>query len=66
MPGFMHINAQKAVHAGLTFRPLTETISSTFEWNASRKPIALKTGLDRAKESKLLTDWKKFLIELGR
>lgn len=60
MPGFMHINAQKAIHAGLTFRPLTDTICSTFEWNASRKPIALKAGLDRAKESNLITDWGKF------
>jgi len=28
MPGFMQINSQKAINAGLSFRSLTETISS--------------------------------------
>ncbi|HEV8052918.1 MAG TPA: NAD-dependent epimerase/dehydratase family protein [Parachlamydiaceae bacterium] len=59
MPGFMHINSQKAINTGLSFRPLTETILSTLQWNATRGPVQLKAGLDRVKENNLLMAWKK-------
>jgi 2'-hydroxyisoflavone reductase len=58
MPGFLNINAQKAVQAGLTFRPIASTISSLLEWNSSRGNIAKQAGLDREKEKKLLQLWK--------
>src|ERR1700733_13861717 len=34
MPGFLNINAQKAIESGLTFRPISETISSILEWDS--------------------------------
>jgi len=58
MPGFLNINAQKAVQAGLTFQPIASTISSLLEWNSSRGNIAKQAGLDREKEKKLLQLWK--------
>ncbi len=33
MPGFSYINIDKAVKAGLTFRPLAETIADTESWD---------------------------------
>lgn len=60
MPGFMQINSQKAIHAGLSFCSLAETISSILQWNATREPVQLKAGLDRVKESNLLMDWRKY------
>ena len=60
MPGFMQINSQKAINAGLSFCPLTETISSILQWNATREPAQLKAGLDRVKENSLLMDWRKY------
>jgi len=60
MPGFMQINSQKAINAGLSFCSLAETISSILQWNATREPVQLKAGLDRVKESNLLIDWRKY------
>lgn len=62
MPGFMQNNSQKAINAGLSFRSLTETISSILQWNATREPVQFKAGLDRVKENNLLMDWKKCLL----
>lgn len=58
MPGFFNINAQKAIQAGLTFRPLSETIASILAWDSSRKNIKRQAGLDREKEKKLLILWE--------
>lgn len=58
MPGFLDINVQKAIQAGLTFRPLSETISSILAWDSSRDNIKQQTGLDREKEKELLTLWE--------
>ncbi len=54
MPGFLSINIDKAVSAGLKFRPLSETIAATLDWNAQRKNDGLKAGIDRQKEQELL------------
>jgi 2'-hydroxyisoflavone reductase len=57
MPGFLHVNIQKAREAGLTFRPLSETISAILEEDANRGTINPQTGLTREKEKKLLDLW---------
>ncbi len=59
MPGFLNINAQKAIKkTGLTFRPLSETIASILAWNSLRENTNRKAGLDREKEKELLRLWE--------
>ena len=57
--GFMFVNSDKAIEAGLTFRSLTETVGDTLAWHqtiaANEK---LKAGLDREKEKSLLQQWQ--------
>ncbi len=54
MKGFMLINCNKAVGAGLNFRPLNDTIKDTLTWCESEE---LKAGIDRDKEQRLLRKW---------
>lgn len=58
MRGFFSFNVQKALAAGLTFRPLAETISATLAWDTQR-PASIKrrAGLDPSKEAHLLQQW---------
>ena len=58
MKGFMLINCDKAVAAGLTYRPLSETIEDTLSWwetNCSGEKM--KAGIDREREQRLLEKW---------
>jgi len=56
--GFMFINCEKAVGAGLSFRHLSDTIRDTLTWlEANRPNEELKAGLDRDKEQRLLRKW---------
>jgi 2'-hydroxyisoflavone reductase len=58
LKGFMFISPDKAVAAGLNFRPLSETIRDTLTWyQTNRPPDELKAGLDRDKERALLYKW---------
>ncbi|QHJ72164.1 SDR family oxidoreductase [Planococcus halotolerans] len=57
MPGFLSVNIQKAMDAGLKFRPLKETILDTLKWESSRSVTEKKAGLDPAKEKAVLKDW---------
>ncbi|HSE17188.1 MAG TPA: NAD-dependent epimerase/dehydratase family protein [Pyrinomonadaceae bacterium] len=58
LKGFMFISPDKAIAAGLTFRPLTETIHDTLTWyQTNRNDDTLKAGLDRDKERALLYKW---------
>lgn len=57
MPGFLTVNIQKAMDAGLTFRPLEDTIRDTLEWESSRSVTEKKAGLDPDKEKAVLKDW---------
>ncbi len=51
-------NCGKAVAAGLTFRPLVNTIRDTLAWHATRTPEELnRLGLQPARESQLLYAW---------
>lgn len=61
MPGFLNVDARKAIQAGLTFRPLTQTISATIDWEKQNRKDDTQIGIDRKKEKELLTLWKKTL-----
>jgi 2'-hydroxyisoflavone reductase len=59
LKGFMFINCDKAVEAGLRHRPLTETIRETLSWyQTSRANDELKAGIDVEKEQTLLHKWR--------
>lgn len=57
MPGFLNVDARKAIHAGLAFRPLTHTISAIIDWEKHNKKDAIPMGMDRKKEQDLLKIW---------
>jgi 2'-hydroxyisoflavone reductase len=58
LKGFMFIRPDKAIAAGLNFRPLSETIRDTLTWYQTNRPNdELKAGLDRDKERALLYKW---------
>jgi 2'-hydroxyisoflavone reductase len=47
-------DTSRAVAAGLTFRPLSETVGDTLAWDRERGVEALKAGLSRDRERELL------------
>ncbi len=53
LKGFMFINSDKAINAGLSFRSLNDTIEATLNWYQT-DPRQLKAGLDFEKEKALL------------
>ncbi|MCK4421126.1 NAD-dependent epimerase/dehydratase family protein [candidate division WOR-3 bacterium] len=56
--GICQVNCQKAVDAGLTFRPLSCTIRDTLSWHATRGvDYELKTGLKPEREREFLKAW---------
>ena len=58
LKGFMFINCDKAVGAGLSFRALNDTIKDTLAWFAAdRANEELKAGIDADKEQRLLRKW---------
>jgi 2'-hydroxyisoflavone reductase len=55
MRGMMKADVTKAVAAGLTFRPLDETIAATLDWDATRPADAPRVaGLAAAREAEVL------------
>lgn len=53
--GFARVNVSKAIAAGLTFRPLEETIRDTLEWASTRpKDYEWLAGLKDEREHELL------------
>jgi 2'-hydroxyisoflavone reductase len=57
--GYETVDASKAIAAGLTFRPLEETVRDTLAWNATRPPEAeRRAGMDPMRESELLMAWR--------
>jgi 2'-hydroxyisoflavone reductase len=53
--GFYNININKALKAGLTFKPLSQTVSDTLHWLKTRpSSLKLKVGMDIATETELL------------
>lgn len=56
--GLMEIDCRKAIQAGLTFRPMEETVWDTLGWDRSRVQGALKAGLTPERERELLQRWR--------
>lgn len=55
MAYFQQVSNRKAVEVGLAFRPLSETIQDTVEWDKARDiSMKRKAGLDAGKERELL------------
>ena len=51
-------DCRKAIEAGLTFRPLSETILDTLSWLVTRPGgPELKAGIKRDRETELLQEW---------
>jgi len=60
--GAWHVSSQRARAAGLTCRPLTETVAGTWDWLRREDPVpherAAEIGLDAEKEERLLAAWR--------
>src|SRR5687767_2586406 len=53
--GFSRVDISKAIHAGLTFRPLEETVRDTLEWAKTRPPDhEWRAGLTAEREAEVL------------
>ena len=56
--GFMQINCGRAIAAGMTFRPLADTIRKTLEWDATRPATTeWRAGIKPERELELLNAW---------
>ncbi len=59
--GHPFIKVQKAVKAGLTFRPISETVRGTLDWwatvDAERKEKPMRSGLTAEREAEVLAAW---------
>ncbi len=57
--GFNSARFQRALHAGLTHRPLTDTIQDTLAWQATRPAnYTWRAGLTPEREAELLNRWR--------
>lgn len=63
--GFLRRNVDKAIAAGLTYRPLAETARDTLEWHKKRPADELKkmeegavAGIPAAKEAAVIVAWR--------
>jgi len=55
--GHARTDVSRALEAGLTFRPVEETIRDTAEWDAARDPGEPAAGLAPEREAELLDAW---------
>lgn len=56
---FLNVGNARAVRAGLTFRPLRDTIRDTLAWDATRPPQSeRRAGLTREREADVLKAWR--------
>ncbi|MFF1530014.1 NAD-dependent epimerase/dehydratase family protein [Cellulomonas sp. NPDC058312] len=53
MRGFFQVDASRAVSAGLTTRPLTDTVRDTLKWARARDADELRFGLSRERDAEL-------------
>ena len=59
MAAFDAVSVDRAQAAGLTFRPIDDTVRDTLDWARSLPPDRpRRAGLDAAKEAELLRKWK--------
>lgn len=52
--GSFSISIDKAMKAGLTFRPFEDTIHDVYQWEKTRQDLERKAGITRQKEQELL------------
>jgi 2'-hydroxyisoflavone reductase len=58
LQGVMAINSDKAIAAGLAYRPLADTIRDVVAWHGARQNgHQLRAGLNREREAELLRSW---------
>src|SRR5215216_6160173 len=55
--GMLAVDCGKAIAAGLTFRPVSETIRDVLEWDSTRVEADLVAGLKLERERELLSAW---------
>jgi 2'-hydroxyisoflavone reductase len=59
MAGFFAIDCRRAFAAGLTFRPLAETVRDTLAWDRGRPAdTPRRAGLAPEREAELLREWR--------
>ena len=56
--GMLAVDCGKAIAAGLTFRPVSETIRDVLEWDSNRAEPELAAGLKPDRERELLSAWR--------
>jgi nucleoside-diphosphate-sugar epimerase len=56
--GVHEFDMRRAVAAGLSHRPLAETVGDTLAWDRARGLPELRSGLPRGKERELLDAWR--------
>ncbi len=56
--GLMQVSIERAVAAGLTFRPLSDTVVDTLRWLKAGGERDWKAGLDPVREQELLDLWR--------
>jgi 2'-hydroxyisoflavone reductase len=69
-PGAWRVASERAWASGLTYRPLTETVTATWEWLRREDPVpherAAEIGLKAEKEDLLLASWQEYAESRGR
>ncbi|MFE4241378.1 hypothetical protein ACFRK4_16265, partial [Peribacillus butanolivorans] len=55
--GSFFISIEKAVNAGLSFRPLEDSVYDVYQWEKARQDTERKTGISREREQELLEAW---------
>jgi 2'-hydroxyisoflavone reductase len=59
--GFAKVSNARAIKAGLTFRPIADTVRATLEWFRTQpeaRRSKLRAGLSAEREAKVLAAWK--------
>jgi 2'-hydroxyisoflavone reductase len=58
-PGWSEVNINRALDAGLTFRPLSDTVQDTLKWLKTYDTSGkLPAGMERSREAELLQAWQ--------
>ncbi|WP_373232200.1 NAD-dependent epimerase/dehydratase family protein [Cohnella sp.] len=53
----LSVNVDKAISEGLVFRPLSETIIDTLQWDSQRLDSSRKAGMALDREARLIAGW---------
>jgi 2'-hydroxyisoflavone reductase len=56
--GMLEVDCGRAIAAGLTFRPVSQTIRDVLEWDSKRGEPDLGAGLKPERERELLSAWR--------